>query len=168
MKTKYNLIAIIAIFILVTIIFGGAYFNKDKVNSKGDKLGEMTVVDIAPFNSGQYSNDPENIKIGPHNVKLLLKGPILVTGTYRFVNSAIGSSGYCMSDFDIASLSRLPYLPIDNNKPAVLFCFRNVDFVKSKLGEKSAVVTVKIDNYEINSYPTEVVDEADLIEVFNR
>lgn len=166
---------------VVIIVISGTvytYFSKEKITaqpsqqitqkdfiSAGDKLGGMTVVSVSPFNSGQYSSDPEVMKIGPHNVKLKLQGQIEVTGTYGYINSEMGFSGYCMSKFDTAALSLLPHLSEGNKESQIFFCFRNEDFVKNKLGEKERIVRVKIDNYELNSYPAEVTDWADLIEV---
>lgn len=133
--------------------------------SIGDKLGGMIVTEVSPFNSGQYSTHPEMMKFGPQNAKVILRGPIVVTGTYGLVDSAIGFSGYCMSKFDSVSLTQLPYLPVKDSKPSIIFCFRNGKFAQQKLGEAERTISVKIDNYELNSYPSEVMDYADLVEV---
>ncbi len=135
--------------------------------SVGDILGAMTVVNAAPFNTGQYSSDPKMMKIGPENARITLRGPIEITGVYSAVHSEIGFDGYCMLVSDAASLTRLPALPVRGGSPAVrpYFCFRNADFTRQKLGEESRTVTVEIDNYELNSYPAEVVDWADLVDV---
>lgn len=138
--------------------------------SVGDILGAMTVVGVAPFNSGQYSTDPRSMIIGPRNVQITLKGPIEVTGAYSAVHSAIGFDGYCMSSIsDAASLSRMPVFPVRGGPPDIRshFCFRNGETARQKLGEESRTVTVMIDNYQLNSYPAEVVDWADLIDVVN-
>jgi hypothetical protein len=134
--------------------------------SVGDTLGAMKVVRVAPFNSGQYSSDPKMTKIGPENIRIILHGPIEVTGTYKAVHSEIGFDAYCMSVSDHDSLSRLPPLPVRAGAPNMrgYFCFRNTDFVQKKLGEETRTVTVTIDNYELNSYPSEVVDYADLVQ----
>lgn len=127
--------------------------------SVGEKIGEMTIVSIEPFNS-RYS------AMSPENVKIIFKGPIVITGTYGFVSSPIGFDGYCMENFDTDSLTRLPYLPVDNFKfKPGRFCFRNALLADSMLGKAERVVTVKINNYELNSYPSEVVNWADLLEV---
>lgn len=130
--------------------------------SVGDILGAMTVVSVAPFNTGQYSSDPKMMQLGPQNIRVNLKGPIEVTGAYSTVHSGIGFDGYCMSVSDAASLSRLPVLPAGVRS---YFCFRNGETAQQKLGKQSRTVTVMIDNYQLNSYPSEVVDWADLISV---
>jgi hypothetical protein len=139
--------------------------------SKGDKLGGMTVMGVEPFNSGQYSKDPAMMKLGPKNAKIILKGPIVVTGTYELVISEIGFSGYCMTGFDEISISQIPSLLKEGKPKASLFCFRDKDekFITSKLGDgkQSHQVTIKIDNYELNSYPSEVTDRSDLVEVIS-
>lgn len=131
--------------------------------SVGDKLGAMTVVSVKPFNTGQYSPDPKMMQLGPQNIQANLKDPIEVTGAYSAVHSGIGFDGYCMSVSDTASLARLPALPGGPSRP--YFCFHNSETAKQKLGETSRTVTVTIDNYQLNSYPSEVVDWADLISV---
>ena len=177
---KGFIIPLLLTIIAALILGGGAYYYVQKLKPSivstvgtgtsfvkvGDSLGTMKVVSVNPFNSEQYASDSESIKIGPNNAKVILKGPILVTGTYHFINSGVGFSGYCMSNFDVASLSRLPSLPgVSHGDAGYTFCFRNEDFAKQKLGEKSRIVTVKIDNYELNSYPSEVIDWADLVGV---
>lgn len=135
--------------------------------SVGDKLGSMTVKSVEPFNSGQYSDNSKFTNLSPNNVKLKLSGPIIITGMYYFFVSDLGFSGYCMSDFDEGSIEKLPSLSlIDKTK---FFCFRNEDFVETKLtkNQEKTKVTVKIDNFEMNRYPSEVVDWADLKEVFH-
>jgi hypothetical protein len=138
--------------------------------SEGDILGAMTVVSAKPFNSGQYSADPKMMKMGPRNIQIILKGPIEVTGTYEAVHSGIGFDGYCMSDFDAVSLSRMPSLPVRGGPADTRsrFCFRNGDFAKQILGEESRRITVTIDHYELNSYPAEVVDWADVVDIVRR
>lgn len=136
--------------------------------SVGDLLGAMTVVSVAPYNTGQHSTDPKMMKIGPRNIKITLKGPIEITGAYSHAHSAIGFDGYCMSITDPASLARLPVVPVNGVRPNVsssVFCFRNEAAARQQLGEESRTVTVEIDNFELNAYPAEVMDWADLIDV---
>ena len=138
--------------------------------SVGDILGAMTVVSVELFNTGQYSTDPRSMIIGPRNVQITLKGPIEVTGAYSAVHSGIGFDGYCMSSIsDVASLSRMPVFPVRGGPPDIrsYFCFHNGETAQQKLGEESRTITVTIDNYQLNSYPAEVVDWADLIDVVN-
>ena len=129
----------------------------------GDRLGGMTVVSVAPFNTGQYSQVAEFTRLSPENVTVLLSGPIKVQGTYQYVDLEIGFQGYCMFDFDAASLALLPALP--GSTPTPRFCFRNATIAERELGKTKRPVTVLIDHYELNAYPTEVTDFADLIEV---
>jgi hypothetical protein len=180
MKTPYGFVWLMLLIIVLVMlaVSGGAYWYEHQKTapmqvensvekysiSKGDKLGAMTVVSVAPFNSGQYSDDPESMKIGPENVKLVLVGPIEVTGTYEVVHSEIGFDGYCMTNFDAPSLSRLPSLP-GGNALSGFFCFRNEKKVIAELGEDAKTVTVEIDNYELNRYPSEVVDWTNLVNV---
>ncbi len=166
---------IISIIIAAGLILVGVMWSSHKATipiptpfvSVGDVLGAMTVVSVKPFNTGQYSPDPKMMSLGSQNIQANLKGPIEVTGVYSAVHSGIGFDGYCMSVSDAASLARLPALPVSGGAPAVrpYFCFRNVEVAQQKLGEESRTVTVTIDNYQLNSYPSEVVDWADLISV---
>jgi hypothetical protein len=193
MNTQKGFVSILLILLVVVVLGGGVYFyiqnnkniqvnniedtsitnknissttnetlvkNKDTAFvSVGDKLGGMTVVSVEPFNS-KFSN------VSPNNAKIKLSGPITITGVYHFFVSEIGFSGYCMSDFDEESLARLPSLSLTDK--IEFFCFRNEDFAKTKLGKnQEKKVTVKIDNFEINRYPAEVVDWADLVDVYH-
>lgn len=126
--------------------------------SVGDKLGGMTVTSVEPFNS-KFSN------LSQDNVKIKLSGPITITGIYQHIINAEGFSGFCMSGFDEESIVKLPSLSLIDKTN--LFCFRNEDVAKTKLGENQTEtkVTVKIDNFELNRYPSEGVDRADLVEV---
>lgn len=136
--------------------------------SVGDTLGAMTVVSVAPFNTGQYSTDPKMMQLGPQNAKVILRGPIEIMGTYSAINDPIGFNGYCMSVSDTASLARLPVLPVNGVRPDVssyFFCFRNGETARQQLGEESRTITATIDNFELNAYPAEVMTWADLINV---
>lgn len=137
--------------------------------SAGDKLGAMTVVSVAPFNTGQYSTDPKMTQLGPQNAKIILKGPIEITGMYSTEQPDMGgSTGPCMSVSDAASLARLPVLPGNGVRPDIpsySFCFRNQKAAEQQLGKESRTVTVAIDNFELNAYPAEVMSWADLVDV---
>ena len=153
--------------LLVLIIIAGLwsyqnnYFKKGP--SQGVRINEMKIISIQPFNSGQYSKEPSLMETGPQNVKILLKGPVTVTGTYFEENNESGFSGYCMNNFNSEFLGKLPY-DISNTKVKI-FCFRNADFAHERLGTSTKKITVLIDNFEINFYPSEVVDWADLVDV---
>lgn len=134
----------------------------------GDTLGAMTVISAEPFNSGQYSTDPASTVMGPRNIKVVLRGPIEVTGTSALVHSPIGFDGDCMSEFDSESLSRLPTLPGEPPPPYRIFCFRDAASVEKILGTETRRVTVLIDTYELNSYPAEVMDYADLAGIVSK
>ncbi len=139
--------------------------------SIGDTLGEMVVVELTPFYVTEYSDDIAIREIKPNDIKVRLQNPILVTGEYEHISDAIGFDGYCMSQFDDTTLARLPYVSVYYpmvevyGEPSGRFCFRNQEFAVSELGEVKKIVTVVIDNYELNSYPTETVDWVDLIRV---
>ncbi len=170
MKKNYAYVAGMLVLLIVGILFYKLSVQQKKFVSVGDKLGAMIVVKvdmaINPKDSG--TNDPELMKIGPNNVRVVLKGPIEVTGEYQQIHSGIGFDGDCIKGFDSVSLSRLPSLPGESYAPQRLFCFRNTDFVEKNLGTKSHQVTVMIDNYELVSYPSEVMDYADLVKVLKR
>lgn len=131
----------------------------------GDILGGMTVVSVAPFNTGQFSTAPDMMQIGPENISIVLRGPIEITGEVGPVHSAIGFDGYCMSVTDPASLARMPTLA---GIPRSGFCFRHPEAVEKILGDKIQTVVVKIDTYEVESYPSEVLDWADLVLVLKK
>lgn len=168
---KRNYLYVIGI---VVIIAGGLLFYKSSqpkvIVSPGDKLGAMTVINVGmainPKDSG--TNIPELMNIGRNNIKILLKGLVEITGTYEQVHSGIGFDGDCMTGFDATSLARLPSLPGESYPPQGMFCFRNTDFVEKTLGTQRHKVTVTIDNYELISYPSEVMDYADLVAVENK
>ena len=123
---------------------------------------------INPFNTGQYTSAPSLMTLTPDNAKINLNGVITVTGMYHYLETEEGFNGYCMFGFDKNSYLQLPFLSTDDIKSfPIVFCFRNEDFVKKELGDNQEPikVTVKINNFEINRYPAEVIDRADLIEV---
>ena len=125
----------------------------------GDKLGEMAVLSINPYNS---SFGP----ISKNNVKIVLHGPITVTGRYEYlVSEGYGTIGPCMSDFDMDSLQKLPWIGSEEDQSKQWFCFSNEDQALRDLGKSSKLVTVSIDNYVLKSYPSEVIDTAELVRV---
>lgn len=157
----------IAILVLTLVIAGAGYFvivqeqditacNPPFNCRPGDTFGKMTVQSIEPFNSGQFSSSYTELAVD--NYKLILKGPLEISGTYTFVNSEIGFSGYCMQDFTEPTLAGPPL----NSK---MFCFRNEEFAEKMLGRDSRKVSVVIDRYEHNQYPSEVINWADLVSI---
>ena len=156
---------------LILITFGVFYYlNTVGKQSRpyvavGDKLGSMTVVSAAPLNP-EYPKGRMGVEVTPDNAHIVLKGPIEVTGKYTgHYESAMGYDGYCMSDFDAESLTRLPTLPNAAPVPYPWFCFSNSEVARRQLGEKEAQVTIIIDNYDLKSYPSEVIDTADFVSV---
>ena len=141
------------------------YFNKNLPISIGDKLGGMKIVKIEP-----YSKESE-IPFGPNNIKVLLKGPITVSGEYDPAEPSPDIPWWenCVGIFklDKASVSLLPQLPWFKSEGLNGVCFNNQDFAKSILGEKKKMVTIKIDNYELNDYPSNVQNVVDFVEVAN-
>jgi hypothetical protein len=151
MKNKTWFLAVCG---LVLILVGVWYYNTNKT---------MKVVSVQPFSSGQDSTDPSLKEIDKNNIKVVFKGPAQVTGNYFFEAGESGFAGYCMKDFNISFLGTLPY-GIPSEKAAV-FCFRNEDIANQKLGKEAKKITATIDNFELNSYPTEVMNWADLLDV---
>jgi hypothetical protein len=130
---------------------------------QNDTHKTMRVMSAQPFNSGQYSSDSSLKEMGSDNIKVLFKGPATLTGNFFFEASESGFAGYCMKDFDISFLGTLPY-EISPEKIKV-FCFRNTEEVDQKLGKEAKKITVTIDNFELNSYPAEVMNWADFVDV---
>lgn len=152
--------------LLVLIVMGGLWLCQNyykNIPYRKEKSNEMKVANIQPFNSGQYSNDSSLKEVGVDNIKILLKGQVTVTGKYTYESNGLGFSGYCMSDFNNGFLGKLPYGI--SNENIKIFCFRNEDFAYEKLGTSTKQITVIIDNFEFNSYPSEVMNWADLINV---
>lgn len=150
--------------LLVLIAMGGFWLCQNyykNIPSIEEKSNEMKVTNVLPFNSGQYSNDSSLKEIGADNIKILLKRQVTVTGKYTYESNGLGFSGYCMSDFDNGFLGKLPYGI--SNENIKIFCFRNEDFAYEKLGTSTKQITIIIDNFEFNSYPSEVMNWADLI-----
>ena len=137
------------------------YFKKSP--SQEVRTNEMKIISTQPFNSGQYSADTSLTKIGHNNVKILLKGRAIITGTYTYERNESGFSGYCMSNFNSNFLGKLPY--DISNEEVKIFCFRNESFAYEKLGTSTKKITITIDNFEFNSYPAEVMNWADLVDI---
>ena len=128
----------------------------------GDKIGEMTVTKVGPFNVEVSNQD-----IDFQNSKIVLKGPIIISGTSKVISSEEGFSAYCFNNFDMASIKKLPLLSED--KPETYsFCLRSEQMAQQKieLGDGEKKVTVQIDNFEIRKYPGVLVEYvADLVKV---
>ncbi len=154
MKKKIWLLAVVAIILLVLVVWCYQNYSMNET---------MRIVSVQPFNSGQYSTDPSLTQIGPNNIKILFKGPVTIMGNYFFEANESGFVGYCMKDFDISFLGVLPY-GISPEEVQV-FCFRNADIVEKKLGKQSKEIAVTIDNFELKSYPAEVMNWADFVDV---
>lgn len=176
MKNKKYLMPLVLLLVIISIFYLRDYLNKSVPNNglkqqnlqtfqpdNASSTNKMEVIHAEPFNSGQYSKVPSLTEIGPNNVKILLRGPVVVTGEYSFINSEIGFSGYCMKDFNQEFLGTLPYGL--SNKDIKIFCFKNGNLADSKLGRDTKRVSVIINNFELNSYPAEVMNWADLVEV---
>lgn len=131
--------------------------------STSSSTNTMKITNIEPFNSGQYCKDTSCMELGARNIKVLLKGPVVVKGVFSYVNSEIGFEGFCMKEFDRVFLGTLPYEL--SNQEVRMFCFRNGVFTEKKLGKERRMVSVTIDNFEFNSYPAEVMNWADLVDV---
>lgn len=126
----------------------------------GQKIGAMTLSEYGPYNSS-YS------EMSPSNIKMLLKGPVEITGVYEYYESEIGFEGYCMKEFSPETKLVLPYVPVtgEEEKAVWMFCFRNEAEVSAELGKTKQTVTLLIDNYELNAYPSEIIDRADFVGV---
>lgn len=174
MKNKKLLWFLLPIFIAGLFYFIAHTFNSPLVTRQiqqntftqintSSSTNTMKIVSVEPYNTGQYCNAPSCTELGANNVKILLKGPVVVTGTYSYINSESGFSGYCMEGFDRGFLGTLPFEL--SNQEVKIFCFVNKTFAEEKLGKEKKTVTVVIDNFEFISYPSEVMHGADLVEV---
>lgn len=131
--------------------------------STASSTNTMKITSVEPFKFGESCKDITCPELGARNSKIFLKGPVVVTGTYSYINSAIGFAGFCMEEFDRGFLGSLPYDL--SNQHIRMFCFRNATFADNKLGKERKTVSVTIDNFELNSYPSEVMNWADLVDV---
>lgn len=136
----------------------------------GDTVAGMKVKSIMPF-SDKF-NDPAITKtpLSATNASVVFSGQIELNGDYKIYDNktedAMGilSGEVCFTP-DTASQAKLPKM-LEDGRDISWFCFTNKDIATSQLStQKESNVKIAIDEYTINSYPSEVFDTAKLIQV---
>jgi len=156
------IILIIGIFV-VQNISKEANIKTDKFPlSVGDKIGNMIIVKIEKY--------MENSELSlEQNLKVTLSGSIIVGGTYDpgGMNPDVPwwDDRTGIFELDDNSISLLPNLPKPWSRgPGNGVCFNNFEFARKKLGLEKKDITLKLDNFVLNYYPSDVFDGADFIE----
>lgn len=130
----------------------------------GDSVGSMIVTSIEPYNK-KYRQGVPPTPLSDTNAAIAFKGDVELTGTYYYTTNGIPSDEYCFSGLDEVSLTRLPQL--DTDQRSVWFCFTNEDKAQELLGKNRGTVTITVNAYEIQSFPSEVWNTATLVSVEN-
>jgi len=123
----------------------------------GDKIVDMTVVSIGPFNP----NTPIDVM---QNYKATFKGQANISGKFH-LDEILGN--YCMY-VDQPDWTKIPQSSIDNRAPQ--FCVSNPDIqaIKKIISENNGAANITIDDYTINQYPSEISNQATLIKINNQ
>lgn len=140
---------------------GAQINNKVNINTAkvGDKIEEMTITSMQPFNSSQGG-------ISNSNAKINFKGKVTITGTISCISDELdpGLNHVAMNNLDSQSKIILPSLQDETNLGYIDFNNPTSNLAKSLCqtynGKQTSLV---IDNYTINSYPGAMVfNTADL------
>lgn len=121
----------------------------------GDKIGGMVVKSVKPFNANINSISP--------NAIVSFTGEVTITGTVKSVFSEFaGANQVCMDGLDQQSLLLMPKAKEDTR--TVHVCFSNTADALKKfpLGTDESA-NVKISDYIISDYPSEVLNTAQFI-----
>lgn len=133
----------------------------------GDKIGQMTVQSIEPFDP-EISGIPKLSGLSENNFRITFSGQIAITGNYEFMDLTKVGTGdkYVFFTPDSSSATLLPQEAVAN-KNGYSFIFRNYDRAVKLLNSKGEKGTAKvvIDNLSLVSFPTEINNSADLIQV---
>lgn len=136
----------------------------------GDVVVNMTIKAITPFSVN--ITPPKSFPLTADNAKVEFSGQTQISGTYQYYGndeqSEMLTDIVCFDGLDNSSKSQLPQIQGDRREP--WFCFSNQDLAKELFIPKGAVgkATIIIDQYEINSYPSEVFNTATLIKVITK
>lgn len=153
---------------------GDNLFRFDAVKP-GDVIAGLTVRWVGPVDESGRAAGPLDPTAEIPNASVEFSGLVTLTGQYTAFEpptpEEILEAGYynplhrvCLGDLDAASLARLPRMAGDDR--ATSFCFSNPDEAAAALGQGTAgMATVVIDDYDINVFPSEVVNFARLVEV---
>ena len=128
----------------------------------GDIINGLTIVSIEPgYGGGEYPITSENVIIK-------FQGEKILTGTLNPNLVGVGAPLHCLMTQPASQLPRLLHWSGDDAEWKLdeleKFCFWNENKAMELLGEEYASSTVRIKEYTINSWPTEVTHSAILIE----
>jgi len=151
LQSKYkNLIASVVNSITYEVIYQNNLFDLSVVKV-GDKIVGLTISSIEPFkeSAGELSYD---------NAKVKFSGQKAITGTYHY-NDILASD--CIGDIEEV----LPKIKEDTR--SAWLCFTNKQLADQKLAsyKDGDEISVLIKDYNINSYPAEVANTAELIDL---
>lgn len=139
--------------------------NKFDINkiTFGDRISGVSVKSVGPYRTDSTLPLAKNAKVS-------FDGEITITGSYYYLgpNRITSDTIICVEKLNQESLTKIPILQSDNRFP--WFCFDNVDLASKLLGPvgSSGTITVVIDNYSINYYPSEVGNTAKLVRLISK
>lgn len=137
-------------------------FNFQKLKA-GDKIGFMVVKKVEPFDSRLSG-------LAKDNFKITFSGQLKISGEYLITDGSEPGIGMKFVTFTPDS-SSLSLLPKEENASqygySKSFVFNDYEKAVKALTSKgkNGIATVTIDNYTLVSYPSEVNNSADLIQV---
>jgi hypothetical protein len=138
---------------------GSNIFEVEKIQV-GDKIAGLQVTSVAPFDAA-YS------KIAADNAYVNFSGKATVSGTFHNYYSQEVGFFYDQVCFDVDESSRQKLPQISGDERTPWFCFSNNDFARKQFSPDGSAgnATIVIDKYNLVSYPSEVWNSAELIEV---
>ncbi len=129
----------------------------------GDTVVGMTINSVEPFSTRE-----DLLPINTFNAIVEFSGEAELTGTYHHYPAGTfigGGELTCFDQLDETSISKLPRI---DGKTLTWFCFRNLDLANDSFDAETGETTIIIDNFQINSFPSEVWNLADLLEVVSQ
>lgn len=122
----------------------------------GEKLGELTIASIKPYNT-KYT-------LSPVNATISFTGQITISGQYYFYD-ANPSGRICFLELDKESEEKLPI--IKGTGRSLWVCLTNREYAAKLLNPEGEAKAIKIvlDNYTINNTQSEVANTARLVKV---
>lgn len=135
----------------------------------GDKIAGMTIKSIKKISD--LITPPEDVPLSENNVSIVFSGQVTITGEYRYEKeSEVGGIEILGFSLDETSSKLMPRLTYQKNDP-VYISIANIDEAKEKLGitkDGEGMATIIIDDYSLNSYPSEVSNTGKLVSVVKK
>lgn len=136
----------------------------------GDSVADMQIKfigkfsdTITPYQSGSLSEN---------NVIVKFSGSTMVTGQYEYqkISDFGGIEQLCFGSLDAISEKSMPKLYSSSNNPTY-FCITNISQAKNALGlttDSKGSATIVVNDYVLNSYPSEVFNTATLVSLVKK